>query len=290
MNIKLKKTLFWVLAVVISIGTMLYQRATGPSYPKKYEITVEGNTYNFSLPRSNQGRQSDYPVDLELPETFSAKLIWRLYPTDAEWDTLVMERREDVLTASLPLQPPAGKIEYHVELIQQGELIDIGEKFNVVFRFRGDVPPWALLPHVLMMVLTVIWSMATIIFVLAKLPYVRTMGTTIIFLIIGGFILGPIVQKYSFGQFWTGWPLGEDLTDNKVLAALIAYMVAWFLRSKSYGKWLAILAAVVMLAVYLIPHSMNGSELDLESGEVITGAFLLMITKGKLKLKLKPNK
>jgi len=82
--------------------------------------------------------------------------------------------------------------------------------------------------------------------------------------------------------------VSEDLTDNKVLAALIAYLVAWFLRSKSHGKWLAILAAVVMLAVYLIPHSMNGSELDVESGEVITGAFLLMISKGKIHLK--PNK
>jgi len=288
MSIKLKKVLFWVLAVVISIGTMIYQRKTGPSYPKKYEITVEGESHTFTLPRSNQGRQSDYPVELELPESFSGKLIWRLYPSDSDWDTLDMERKEDILIASLPLQPPAGKIEYHVELMNKGEVLDLGEQFNVIFRFRGDVPAWALIPHVLMMVLAVIWSMATIIFVLAKLPFVKTMGATIIFLIIGGFILGPIVQKFSFGQFWTGWPLGEDLTDNKVLAALIAYLVAWFLRSKSHGKWLAILAAVVMLAVYLIPHSMNGSELDVESGEVITGAFLLMISKGKIHLK--PNK
>jgi len=294
MNTKLKKALLWILAVIISLGTMVYQRKTGPSYPKKYEITVEGETYDFTLPRSNQGRQSDYPVVLELPETFSATLIWRLYPTDAVWDTLDMERKEDVLTAALPLQPPAGKIEYHVELMHMGEAIDLEEKFNVIFRFRGDVPAWALIPHVLMMILTVIWSMATIIFVLAKLPHKRTMGITIIFLIIGGFILGPIVQKYSFGQFWTGWPLGEDLTDNKVLAALIAYLLAWFLRDKSYGKWLAIIAAVVMLAVYLIPHSMNGSELDVESGEVITGGVLLLISKGKIYLKsnkhLKPSK
>jgi len=77
MSIKLKKVLFWVLAVVISIGTMIYQRKTGPSYPKKYEITVEGESHTFTLPRSNQGRQSDYPVELELPESFSGKLIWR---------------------------------------------------------------------------------------------------------------------------------------------------------------------------------------------------------------------
>jgi hypothetical protein len=189
-----------------------------------------------------------------------------------------MQRQGEILTASLPHQPPAGKIEYHLELRADGKLIDLGDDKNVVIRFRGDVPAWALIPHVLMMVLTVIWSMATILFALSNIPaYKRTMGVTIIFLIIGGFILGPIVQKYSFGQFWTGWPLGEDLTDNKVLAALIAFLVAWFLRNKSYSRWLAVGASLVMLAVYLIPHSMNGSELDIETGEVVTGTILVLL-------------
>ena len=278
-----KKALLWIAAILISLGSMVYQRMTGPSYPKKYEFTLDGDTYSFSLPRSNQGVQSDFPVEIELPEPFTASLIWRLYPTDQEWDTLVMKREDELLKASLPLQPPAGKIEYHVELMHDGQKMDLDEKFNVVIRFRGDVPAWALLPHVLMMVLTVIWSSAMILFVLAKLPYKRLMGTTIIFLFVGGFILGPIVQYYSFGQFWTGWPLGEDLTDNKVLAAMLAYLLAWFLRKKSYGRWLAIVAAMVMLAVYLIPHSMNGSELDPETGEVITGSILLLTTTIKFK-------
>ena len=274
---RLKKVLFWVLAVVISLAAMFYKRMTGPTYPKKYEIAYQNEVYNFDLPRSNNGRPGDYPVEIQLPEDFSAKLIWRLFPTENPWDTLSMVRKGDMLSASLPHQPPAGKIEYHLELMAGGKIIDLHEGVNVVIRFRGDVPAWALIRHVLMMILTVIWSMATIIFALANIPsYQKHMGVTIIFLLIGGFILGPIVQKYSFGQFWTGWPLGEDMTDNKVLFALIAYLIAWFLRKKSYGKWLAIGAALIMIAVYLIPHSMNGSELDVESGEVVTGSLLLM--------------
>jgi len=61
-----------------------------------------------------------------------------------------------------------------------------------------------------------------------------------------------------------------------VLFALIAYVIAWFLKEKSYGKWLAIAAALVMVAVYLIPHSMNGSELNIETGEVVTGSLILL--------------
>lgn len=279
-----KKVLFWVMAVVISLAAMFYQRMTGPTYPKKYEISFQNQEYQFDLPRSSNGRAGDYPVEIELPEAFSANLIWRLFPTENPWDTLVMEREGDLLSTTLPHQPPAGKIEYHLELMADGEQIELHAEENVVIRFRGDVPAWALIPHVLMMILTVIWSMATIIFALANMPsYKKHMGVTIIFLIIGGFILGPIVQKYSFGQFWTGWPLGEDMTDNKVLFALIAYMVAWFLRKKSYGKWLAIGAAMVMMAVYLIPHSMNGSELDVDSGEVVTGSLMLLAGKARIK-------
>ncbi len=280
---KLKKVLFWVLAVFISLAAMVYQRMTGPTYPKKYEVSYQNEEIQFELPRSNNGRPGDYPVEVQLPEAFSANIIWRLFPSEDPWNTLVMERQGDLLSTSLPHQPPAGKIEYHMELMADGNIIDLHDGENVLIRFRGDVPAWVLIPHVLMMILTVIWSMATIIFALANIPsYKKQVGITIIFLIIGGFILGPIVQKYSFGQFWTGWPLGEDLTDNKVLAALIAFLAAWFLRNKSYGKWLAIGAALVMLAVYLIPHSMGGSELDRESGEVVTGSFLALVGLSKL--------
>ena len=289
---KAKKAMFWVLAVIISLAAMFYQRMTGPTYPKKYKITYQNEEYSFSLPRSNNGRPGDYPVKVELPEPFSANLVWRLYPSEDPWETKAMERRGDTLISSLPHQPPAGKIEYHLEVLADGNQIDLHDKENVLIRFRADVPALALIPHVLMMILTIIWSTATIIFALANIPsFKKHVGVTIIFLLIGGFILGPIVQKYSFGQFWTGWPLGDDLTDNKTLFALIAFLVAWFLRNKSYGRWLAIFAALVMLAVYLIPHSMGGSELDRETGEVVTGSLLLLAGRGwinKIPLRHKP--
>ena len=274
---KSKKIWFWVLAVIISLAAMVYQKMTGPTYPKKFKISYRNEEYRFELPRSNNGRPGAYPVEIKLPEAFSAQLIWRLFPTENPWDTIEMERQGDLLTAGLPHQPPAGKIEYHLELTANGEPIHMQDNENVVIRFRGDVPAWVLIPHVLMMILTVIWSMATIIFALANIPtYKKHIGVTIIFLLIGGFILGPLVQKFSFGQYWTGWPFGDDMTDNKTLFALIAFAVAWFLREKSYGRWLAVFAALVMLAVYLIPHSMNGSTLDVETGEVVTGSLILL--------------
>jgi hypothetical protein len=85
----------------------------------------------------------------------------------------------------------------------------------------------------------------------------------------GGFVLGPVVQKFAFGEYWTGWPFGGDWTDNKTLAALVAWLVAW-----AICRWLprfqrpaVLFAAIVMFAVYLIPHSIHGSELDWEEAE-----------------------
>ena len=92
---------------------------------------------------------------------------------------------------------------------------------------------------------------------------------TLAFFAIGGLILGPIVQKYAFGAFWTGWPFGKtilhfgDLTDNKTLASILIWVIAIFrMRKHPNQTWWAWLATVVMIIVYLIPHSMLGSEID----------------------------
>ena len=71
------------------------------------------------------------------------------------------------------------------------------------------------------------------------------------------------MQKYAFGAYWTGFPLGTDLTDNKTLIAMVGWGVAWFMNRKGReGRGWIVLAAVLMLAIYLIPHSVLGSELD----------------------------
>jgi Na+/melibiose symporter-like transporter len=92
---------------------------------------------------------------------------------------------------------------------------------------------------------------------------------------VGGMILGPIVQKYAFGAFWTGFPLGYDLTDNKTLLMWLVWVGAcgalglrWAGATRErVGRAAVVVATVLMLAVYLVPHSMRGSQLDYEQLE-----------------------
>jgi amino acid permease len=84
-------------------------------------------------------------------------------------------------------------------------------------------------------------------------------------------ILGPFVQKFAFGEYWTGFPWGYDLTDNKTLIMWVAWILAVLVlggKTRKIGamaRLAVLIAAFVMTVVYLIPHSMRGSELNYEA-------------------------
>ena len=90
-------------------------------------------------------------------------------------------------------------------------------------------------------------------------------------LLIGGMIFGPITQNFAFGDYWTGVPYGWDLTDNKTLFAFVVWIIAMFGNRKTDRPWLALLAAIFVLIIFSIPHSLYGSELDHTTGKVIQG-------------------
>ncbi len=273
MKSKIKKSLFWVLAVFITLGTSVYQRMTGPTYPVDVMVEHQNVRYDFELPRSHGG-ETDCPVVLELPMQFEGELVYRRFPVDEKWDTLMLGRVDEWLVVDLPHQPPAGKLEYHLNLNYLGEPVETNLEENVVVRFKGEVPAWALIPHIFFMFFAMLWSNATGIQAVANIQaYKRNAVITLILLVVGGLILGPIVQKYAFGAYWTGWPFGEDLTDNKVLLSVVVWVAAIMLNKRKDRRWAALVAALVLLAIYMIPHSMKGSELDYDSGEVITGTI-----------------
>jgi hypothetical protein len=88
-------------------------------------------------------------------------------------------------------------------------------------------------------------------------------GVALFTIILGGLILGPIVQKYAFDAYWTGWPFGHDLTDNKTAVIFIFWLIAFIkLRMNRQHKTMVIVATLVMIIVYIIPHSVLGSEID----------------------------
>ena len=77
------------------------------------------------------------------------------------------------------------------------------------------------------------------------------------------YVLVPhFVQNFAFGEYWTGIPFGTDLTDNKTLIAFVSWLIALLalLKTKQPTPWI-VAAAIVTLVIFLIPHSVFGSEL-----------------------------
>jgi hypothetical protein len=259
----LKKWGPWIGAVVITLLSIVWQRRTGPTYPVRGTVRVGGTDVKVALTRTHGG-EGDQPVRIETKDVaVGGMVVWRRFPTDEPWKTIAMTRSGDWLEAALPHQPPAGKLEYEVKLVKGADSAAFPPR-PAVTRFKGGVNPFVLVPHVVCMFIGMFLSSVTGLKALIpgeKLN--RLAGHTLLLLVVGGGILGPRVQKEAFGAYWTGIPFGWDLTDNKTLIAIVAWVLAvWMIRGGRNLRLPVILAALVTLAVYCIPHSVWGSQID----------------------------
>ncbi len=276
---RLLSATLWIVAFVLMVLTGGYQRRTGPTYPYRGEVELAGGTYAFELVRKGDSREG---ARLELPdpgEGYQGEVWWRRYPTGEAFQALPLHRENRdgraVLWAQLPAQPAAGKLEYYVRLSgEAGELLLPGGSADapqtVVLRCKNHVPLGLLLPHILVMFLSMMIGLRTALGALFLPRGLRALTAwTTAGLTLGGMILGPLVQKAAFGALWTGWPRGYDLTDNKTLIMWLVWLVALGVVLRWPDKLrrqrtAVIVASLVMLTVYLIPHSLRGSELDYE--------------------------
>jgi hypothetical protein len=250
----------WLLAIIITVGSAVYQRLTGPTHPKHYVTLLNSKAISVTLDRAHAGDGNHVVSVTTNDEAITGTVEWKRFNTGDEFTAVPMTYRYGILTAELPHQPPAGKLNYKVILT------DGKETFTAVtvIRFRGDVPATVLILHVIFMFTGMLLAARTGLEVFLKEPNLRRLtDLTLIALTIGGMMLGPLVQQYAFNEWWTGFPYGHDLTDNKTLIAFIAWIVAAVaVRKARQPKWWVLGAAVITLLIFLIPHSVWGSELD----------------------------
>lgn len=261
------------LAIALTALALIYQSNKGPTKPLRTELQLnDGQMYYIKLPRSHGG-STDCLVEINVPDKeISAELIYRRYPTNDEWRKIPMVRAGDSLSAALPNQPPAGKLEYYIEFSNQGNVLRAPDAGQAVIRFRGDVPAAIILPHASLMFIAMFLSNLTLFLALLGFRQFRLFGwITIITLFIGGLVFGPLVQNHAFGEYWTGFPNGMDLTDNKTLIAFVFWLIAVIANLKKERKYVTVLASVVMVVIFSIPHSVRGSELNPETGKIETG-------------------
>ena len=255
----------WTIAILITLVSALWQRWSGPTYPLRGQADLAGQAITYKLARtySITGRM---PVAVKVPDTAVVGTVeWRRFPTNDPWQTLPMTRGSESLEtaippAPVPLMPMAGKLEYRVVLAKGNARVSFPGRAAVA-RFKGDVPTWILIPHVAAMFFGMLFSTRAALAAIFG-GDTRLWGyLTVALLVFGGFVLGPIVQKMAFGEYWTGIPWGYDLTDNKTLIAGVAWIIAAIqLRGGRQARLAVVAATLVTMVVFAIPHSVWGSE------------------------------
>ncbi|HNR28687.1 MAG TPA: hypothetical protein PKY83_05470 [Bacteroidales bacterium] len=287
----MKGIYFWTLAVIITLAAVFLQRNTGPSHPGKEVMEVNGSFFKASFPRSlirPRDNASNTKLTIELSSTdnaqdriFGAILYYRQYPGSGNYSAIVpvfaTAKDKLLVNCMIPVQPTAGKISYYLQLLgKDGTTVNSQE---TIMRFRDYVPTPVLMLHILLIFFAFLFSNFTGIYSFADHSRINRFAlVTILILFAGGFILGPMVQKYAFGVWWSGWPLGGDITDNKTLIAFLAWVIAYILNkipfsSPRFCRWrryFYLAAALITIVAYSIPHSTGGSEYDYQTGTIVT--------------------
>lgn len=265
----------WGAGLLITLLAAKYQRTTGPTYPFSTTVHLNEREYELEFIRSGSITK-DAEITMEIGDpNVAATLIFRKFPTNDSYQSIEFNRNDGQLIAALPKQPMAGKLQYYVEFLDGDKKIRIP---NQVIRFKGDVPYGVLIPHILFMFLTMFLSNVSGLLSTFGLKQFKPVALfTFWALLLGGMILGPVVQKFAFNEYWAGIPFGWDLTDNKTLIAFLFWVVAILANRKTPSRIWVIVASIVTLIIFAIPHSMFGSELNPETGEIIQGMINLKL-------------
>lgn len=281
----MKKLIFWTLAVFVTLAAVIYQRTTGPTKPINVEYSSSDNKkIELELPRSYEtpiksgvefDSQNIQTIELKVnvskfDTTLKAFLYYKRYPSADTLKTVVGKYNGDVLTFTVKAEPPAAKIEYFIDLADYNEVYNrSNQNENVVLRFKNSVPAWILIPHILLMFIAMLFANYAGLRAIFKSEISKRYALRVVYaLFLGGLVFGPLVQKYAFGEWWTGWPLGYDLTDNKTLLMFLLWLVAWLLNRKKTRYFIIVIVSLLTLLIYSIPHSSIGSQYNYDTNQI----------------------
>jgi len=256
--------ILWIVTIVFTIVTAYFQRRTGPTKPVRGIIQIGNTDIRYRLLRTaTTGEDAEVKVfvgDSEIEGYYRYKRF-RSFDT---WTSVPLTKSNGHLSAFIPNQPPAGKVMYQIVLQKNNKEYSLVDE-PVIMRYKGHVPAIYLIPHILFMFIAMLYSNRSgLQAFFEKKKMFRLSFITFLSLVLGGLVFGPLVQKFAFGAYWTGFPFGHDLTDNKTAVAVIFWGIALYksFRNSPKARWWVLTAAIVLFLTYMIPHSLLGSELD----------------------------
>ncbi|MFI5371153.1 MAG: hypothetical protein ACHQ52_06300 [Candidatus Eisenbacteria bacterium] len=252
----------WTVAIVLTLFLAVWQRVSGPTYPVSGTATLGASSFHYRLERTHAGA-GDHVVRVDTgPIDVSGTVEWRDHAPAGSWHAVPMIplSTAHALAAPIPHHAAPQKVDYRITLRSADATLVLPPAGMATLRFRNDVPAWVLIPHILVMMGALLLAVRVALEALRPAPDLRILTLrTLAATFLGGFPLGMAVSAYAFRQPWGGFPLGNDATDNKTLLAFLGWLVAAIVVMRAgdprRARPIVLAAALLMLVVYLVPHS-----------------------------------
>ena len=131
----MKRTiLFWILAIVITLVSAVYQRVTGPSYPLSGKINFDGKEISYKLERS-QETVKNYQIEIETgDEAISGTLFWRKFNSGNDFTAIPMTGSKKLI-AELPVQQRLEKLDYYIQLSKNDKTVILPKEQMIPITF-----------------------------------------------------------------------------------------------------------------------------------------------------------
>jgi len=256
----------------------------GPREVKKVERLETRLTHEAKDEHIGKGNaliEAKVESTARLPQD-AVKLNYKIGDT---WFSVPMSRgpEKDSYQAEIPHQKKGTVVSYFIEVTTiTGDKITLPERaleedekdyYSLVF--KGRVPSALKGIHIGLM-----FGGLVLILISGGLAYrfikrggditgcLYTAFTGAILFFLGGFPIGIINEKITYGTFWKGWPFGRDVTDTKTEVLLLYWILALLpmknaifkkLEAKNWISdktfaYLVIIGAILTIIFYLIPH------------------------------------
>lgn len=259
-SLKLSPYWRWVIALVLCLTGLFAQRQLSSELPLTIDQAWAGKRVTTTLDRVHVGPGGQRISVAGVEPEWTGELIWRPADSEAEFHRLPLRNLGSLIAGEIPLQARGIRAEYRLELETPDGLLRLPAQGTLMIRSRGATRLEVSLAHIALLALGLLLAMRAGLEALALGEHAQVFawGSFLSFLG-GGLVCGPLMKQQAYGLLWTGPPFGLDSTDTKTLLIVIAWLLPLLLRARGLRarRWI-VLAALLSLAVFLIPHSSFG--------------------------------
>ncbi len=283
----------FILAAVLTLAMLYMARTNSRGQPDHLSYSENGVAFDITtVPKAPEDGSAHITVGITGAVTPNSRVVVRYTKSGQnaqtslqEYATVTLEMEDEtsgVYGTDLAVGRRGDKVYYYFEVLYPDNTVqavfmpDAHGPF--VLKSIGHVSTVVIVLHVALMFLTVFFVALALVHAFGL---IRTGGDArlmsrnfllaALFAFLGGYPFGFAMNWYAFGGIWEGVPFGTDATDNKtqLIFVYLVFMVLASLGSLTRGRWgrdlfspgalgwFGVGAFVLMIAIYLIPHSIQ---------------------------------